>query len=219
MARESTLKNLVLTLGVITMLSALGLGGMNVLTQEPIAKAQQAKVLAALNEVLPAFDNDPSTDMKQVEVDGEQVKVYMATKEGNPVGAAVESFSPKGFGGRISIMFGFNADGTIKGYSVLNHAETPGLGDKMVYWFQPPQAPVKSVVESLFLFEVKQAARNSNVYGLCPGSEGLTVSKDGGKIDAITAATISSRAFLDAANRAYRVFEQAQGEASNGNAQ
>lgn len=209
MARESTLKNLVLTLVVITILSALGLGGMSVLTAEPIAKAKQEKVLAALKDVLPPFDNDPSKDMKEVEIDGEKVKVYMATMQGKPVGAAVESFSSKGFGGRISVMFGFKEDGQINGYSVLNHAETPGLGDKMVYWFQPPKAPVKSVVETVFQFEVKQAARNSNVYGLCPGTEGLTVSKDGGKIDAITAATISSRAFLDAANRAYKVFELA----------
>ena len=76
----------------------------------------------------------------------------------------------------------------------------------MVDWFKPPVAPVKSLVDRIFGFEIKPAVKNSNVYGISPEG-GLAVSKDGGTIDAITAATISSRAFLDAANRAYNAFK------------
>jgi electron transport complex, rnfABCDGE type, G subunit len=211
MAKPSTLKNLVLTLLVITLLSAIGLGGMNFVTQEPIAKAKSQKVIEALKEVLPEFDNDPTTELKEEEVDGGTLVLYTAKKDGNWVGTAVKSFSPKGFGGRISVMFGFDTEGKISGYSVLEHSETPGLGDHMVDWFKPPVAPVKSIIERIFGFEIKPAEKNSNVYGLSPEGE-LRVSKDGGTIDAITAATISSRAFLDAANRAYNAYK---GDAGN----
>ncbi len=206
MAKPSTLKNLTLTLVVITVLSAIGLGGMSILTQEPIAKEKSKKILAALKDVLPEFDNNPSQERTEQEVDGGKLVMYTAKKGGEVVGMAVESFSPKGFGGRIAIMVGFDKEGKISGYSVLEHAETPGLGDRMVSWFKPPVAPVKSIIERIFGFEIKAPEKNSNVYGVCPGN-GLVVSKDGGTIDAITAATISSRAFLDAVNRAYVAFK------------
>ena len=208
MAKPSTLKNLVVTLLVITLLSAIGLGWMNYVTQKPIAKAKSEKVIAALKDVLPDFDNDPTTEKIEQEVDGGKLVLYTAKKDGEWVGTAVESFSPKGFGGRISVMFGFDTEGKISGYSVLEHAETPGLGDHMVDWFKPPVAPVKSLIERIFGFEIKPAEKNSNVYGVSPEG-GLSVSKDGGTVDAITAATISSRAFLDAANRAYSAFKGA----------
>lgn len=210
MAKPSTLKNLTVTLLVITFLSAVGLGGMNMLTQEPIAKAKSEKIIAALKEVLPDFDNDPTTEKTEEDVDGGKLVLYTAKKGNEWVGTAVESFSPSGFGGRISVMFGFDTEGKITGYSVLEHSETPGLGDHMVDWFKPPVAPAKSLTERIFGFEIKPAEKNSNVYGVCPEG-GLKVSKDGGTVDAITAATISSRAFLDAANRAYSGFKGKSG--------
>ena len=193
MAKESTLKNLTLTLGIITAIAAGSLGLANYVTVKPIAEAKENKVIAALQEVLPEFDNNPAADTSSMEVDGGKLKIYHATKNGEPVGTAVESFSTKGFGGSISVMVGFDKERKISGYSVLQHSETPGLGDRMTYWFRPPQAPVRSLVE-----------KKSNIYGLDPGEKPLTVSKDGGQVDAITAATISSRAFLEAVNRAYK---------------
>ena len=115
MAKPSTLKNLVVTLLVITLLSAIGLGGMNYVTQEPIAKAKSEKVIAALKDVLPDFNNDPTTEKIEQEVDGGKLVLYSAKKDGEWVGTAVESFSPKGFGGRISVMFGFDTEGKISG--------------------------------------------------------------------------------------------------------
>lgn len=202
MAKPSTLINLVVTLLVITFLSAIGLGGMNWLTQEPIAKAKSEKIIGALKDVLPDFDNDPTSEKMIQNVEGGELVMYPAKKSGKLVGTAVESFSPNGFGGRISVMVGFDTEGKITGYSVLEHSETPGLGDNMVHWFKPPVAPVKSLVEKVFGFEIKPAEKNSNIYGMTPDGS-LKVSKDGGTIDAITAATISSRAFLDAVKRAY----------------
>lgn len=208
MAKPSTLKNLVLTLVVITLLSAGGLGGMSILTKDDIVKTKKEKILSALKEVLPEFDNDPSKERTEQDVDGGKLVMYTAKKGGEVVGVAVESFSPKGFGGRIAVMVGFDKEGKVSGYSVLEHAETPGLGDRMVYWFKPPVAPVKSLIERVFGFEIKAPEKSSNIYGVCP-STGLSVSKDGGSVDAITAATISSRAFLDAVNRAYAGFKGA----------
>ena len=108
--------------------------------------------------------------------------------DGQVVGAAVESFTNKGFSGEIRVIVGFDTEGKIKDYSVLQHSETPGLGSKMQEWFRTDR-------------------NKQNVIGREVGS-GLKVSKDGGDVDAITAATISSRAFLDAINRAYAAFSQ-----------
>ena len=215
MAKPSTLKNLVLTLLIITFLSALGLGGLNHLTQEPIQQAKTQKILEALKDVLPPFDNDPSAEQTEFVFktgpdSGEVVNLYNATKGSEWVGTAIKTFSKKGFGGRVTIMVGFDKEGKISGYSVLEHTETPGLGDHMVDWFKPPVAPVPSLVERVFRFEMKASPKNSNVYGVSPSDQPkdeLKVTKDGGTIDAITAATISSRAFLDAINRAYSVFK------------
>ena len=92
-----------------------------------------------------------------------------------------------GFGGIFHVMVGFDATGAITGFEVLDHQETPGLGSKMQEWFQN----VRTVI------------------GLNPAEANLTVSKDGGDVDAITAATISSRAFLAAVNKAYNAYAEA----------
>ncbi len=206
MALESSLKNLVLVLGGVGLVSALALGGFSELTKKPIELANQQKIIASLKQVLPAFDNDPSQALDTVPVDGGQLLVYRAMQGDSLVGKAVQSFSPNGFGGNISVMVGFDAQGVITGYSVLEHAETPGLGSHMVDWFKPQGAPTVSLIERLFGFRMPVKARHSSVYGLNPGEQELQVSKDGGTIDAITAATISSRAFLDAINRASKGF-------------
>ena len=115
------------------------------------------------------------------------LRIYPAKSGGEMVGAAVESFTKKGFGGEIKVIVGFDMDGKITNYSVLSHSETPGLGAKMQEWFSTEKG-------------------NQSVIGRKIDGKGLTVSKDGGDVDAITAATISSRAFLDAVNKAYTAF-------------
>lgn len=215
--KESTLRNLVLVLCSVSLIAALALGGTNVATREAIEQAQKQKVEGALQEVFEDFDN--SSEPAEVKVDegedAEPLAVYRLEKGGEWVGSAVESYSEQGFGGRIEVMVGFDTEGKVTGYSVLSHAETPGLGDRMVDWFQPPKAPVRSLIERLFGITVKQSERSSNIYGMNPSEAPLVVSKDGGAIDAITAATISSRAFLDAINRASAAFAVSCGEGSD----
>ena len=128
-------------------------------------------------------------DTRTVETpDGGTLQFYEAKKGGNLVGTAIKTYTTNGFGGKIWLMVGFNPDGTIYNYSVLEHKETPGLGSKMDTWF------------------VKGA--KGDITGKNPGTTGLQVSKDGGNVDAITAATISSRAFLDAVNRAAKALAE-----------
>ena len=104
--------------------------------------------------------------------------------QGNDLGAAVES-TTMGFGGDLKVLVGFDTKGTILGYTLLEHAETPGLGAKADQWFQDNM--------------------KGDIVGENP-AEPLTVSKDGGKVDAITASTITSRAFLLAINNAYKAY-------------
>lgn len=178
-----------LVLGSITIIAGLSLGSVFEATKEPIALAKSLKKELAIKNVVPAFDNMPGQDSLSVKVtDGSKLMIYPAKKAGVLVGAAVESTSSKGFGGEVKIMIGFDTNGQIVDYSVLEHKETPGLGTKMDPWFRTGKGDIRKKV---------------------PGKNKMTVSKDGGEIDAITAATISSRAFLDAVNKGHEGFEKA----------
>ncbi|WP_294596021.1 RnfABCDGE type electron transport complex subunit G [uncultured Rikenella sp.] len=191
---QSSLKNMVIVLGTITLVASAAVGGIYLLTKEPIETAQEQKINDAIAEVLPEFDNVPATEAIELEIDGSIVNIYPASKDGNAVGYAVETFSKKGFGGLMTLMVGFLPDGTIKDISVISHAETPGLGDKIQ----------KSKSDFAVQFEGKN-----------PASFRLAVRKDGGDVDAITASTISSRAFTDAVERAYLVLQaHLQGESA-----
>ena len=180
---ESTLTNMLLVLTGVTVVSVALLAWVNELTKEPIAQANAKALSDAVNLVVPGFDNNPIAEKKMQEVDGVQYAVYPATKGGEYIGAAVEA-SAMGFGGELKVLVGFDAEGKLYNYSVLQHAETPGLGSKMQEWFRT-EGTDRSVLGS----DLSQGP--------------LQVKKDGGTVDAITAATISSRAFLDAINRAY----------------
>lgn len=183
---ESSFLNMFLVLMAVALISGGSLGTVYNVTKEPIAAAKMAKQVKAIEQVVPGFTNQPSNEALRIEVDGETVVLYPAKKDGKYIGAAVESFTKNGFSGLIKIMVGFDTDGKIINYSVLEHKETPGLGSKMNEWFR---------------------TNTGDINGKNPSSNKLTVSKDGGEIDAITAATISSRAFLDAVNRAYSVYK------------
>ena len=186
MAKVSSLKNMVMTLLAICFVASALLAGVYAITKEPIDAAQIAKTNNAIAKVVPKFDNDPSADMFIKEIHGKSFNVYPAKQGGAIVGYAIETFSTGGFGGRIILMVGFNADGTINNTAVLSHTETPGLGDKMV--------------EGKSNFSVQFKGKN-------PADFKLVVKKDGGDVDAITASTISSRAFCDAVGKAYEVYK------------
>lgn len=180
---ESSFKNMILVLFLITLISSAAVGVVNSLTSASIEQAKKNKQVEAIKHVVPEFDNDPMAEAREVETpDGGKLVFYPATKSGQPVGTAIKTYTNKGFGGQVWLMVGFNPDGTVHNYSVLEHKETPGLGSKMDTWFT--------------------IGGKGNITGKNPGKRSLKVRKDGGDVDAITAATISSRAFLDAINRA-----------------
>ena len=179
---KSTLPNMVIVLTVTTMAAGFLLGFVYRSTAEARDKAANDKLVAAVSTVVSGFDNDPVAECTTVSVGNRQYTVYPARKGDTLTGCAVESSSDKGFSGRITIVVGFDREGNILGYDVTSHAETPGLGAKMGEWFRG-EGP-RSVV------------------GRNPKSAPLRVSKDGGNVDGITAATISSRAFLEAVNSA-----------------
>lgn len=159
------------------------------MTSEPIAKAEVAKVNAAISAVVPEFDNVPSEEVFEVEDGAKVSKVYPAKKGGELVGYAIE-VKASGFGGPIQIMVGFTPEGIIYNTSVVAAGgETPGLGAKILDENIPTRAQLK---------------------GLNPATSKLLVTKDGGPIDAITASTITSRAFLKGVEAAYGVFLKVQ---------
>lgn len=186
---KSTLVNMVLSLGVITVVAAAALAGVYTATKAPIEQAKAEKQKAAIGQVLPeiSFNNNPADEAAEITVNGETVTVFPARQDGEIVGIAVESHDTNGFSGNITVMYGFNPSGDITGYAVMQHAETPGLGSKMEEWFRNPA---------------------HSIIGLNAATSNLTVSKDGGDVDAITAATISSRAFLRALNLANQASQQ-----------
>ena len=192
---ESTLINMVLVLTIIAVVSAAALAMINHATEGPISDAKKAKTEAAIKQVLPEF---ASLKDQKVMLDGDKdsTKCNLAyDAQDNMVGVAVESSTESGFNGHIGIMVGFDTEGNITGYNVLETTETPGLGSKADQWFQKDG--------------------KGNVIGMNPESNNISVKKDGGDVDAITAATISSRAFCDAINRAYKAFQIVKGGTDN----
>jgi electron transport complex protein RnfG len=185
MAKESTFKNMTICLTAVCLLCSALLGVVYVLTQKPIADAALAKTNNAIALVVPEFDNVPSDEKREIECAGEKFVYYTATKGEEVVGYAIETSTSKGFSGTIKAMVGFNTNGDIVSISVLSHSETPGLGAKMT---DPSFAGQ---------FEGKN-----------PSSFKLAVRKDGGDIDAITASTITSRAYADAVQKAYNAFNE-----------
>ncbi|CDC96886.1 electron transport complex RnfABCDGE type E subunit [Alistipes sp. CAG:268] len=179
----------------ITLVASAGVGVVNMITIEPIAAAKAAATTAALSEVLPPFDE---TATEQMTIDELPITVYTATKDGEVSGYAVESMTKQGFNGVVRLMVGFTPDGTIYNVNVLEQAETPGLGTKMADEGNPLLGSVKG----------QNPAEKKLVDGR------LAVTKDGGDVDVLTAATISSRAWVDAINRAWSAYRSAvSGEA------
>jgi len=183
---ESTFRNMALSLTLIALVSSALLGFVNEFTREPIALSNLNKKLNAIRQVVPEFTNNPNDEMYMLPTgEGDSLEIYPAKKDDVIVGYAVNTYTSRGFSGNISLMAGFKADGTIINISVLEHKETPGLGTKMT----EPGFKDQFIDKNPSEFELK-------------------VKKDGGPVDAITAATISSRAFCDAVQRAYNTLQK-----------
>jgi electron transport complex protein RnfG len=183
---ESTFRNMVLSLTLISLGASACLGFVYQMTKAPIELSVLNKKLAAIKQVVPEFNNNPNEEMYRLPTgEGDSLDVYPAKKDNVLVGYAVNTYTNKGFSGKISLMSGFKPDGTIVNITVLDQKETPGLGTKMA---EP---------------KFKDQFNDKN-----PSQFNLRVKKDGGPVDAITAATISSRAFCDAVQRAYNTLQK-----------
>jgi len=186
---ESSLLNMVLVLTGVAVVMGGVLAFVNHLTEGPISQ-QKEKALADGIKTVMVCENLTvgKTDEVKQNVDGKELvyTIYQVKDaQGQDLGAAVES-TTGGFGGNLKVLVGFDPEGNILGYTLLEHAETPGLGAKADKWFQKGE--------------------KGDIIGKSP-SEPLVVSKDGGQVDAITASTITSRAFLKAVNNAYNAYK------------
>ena len=182
MAVQSTFKNMTICLMAICLVCSALLAGVYALTAEPIAAAAAAKNEAAIKEVLPESAVTIEEE-RTVSVDGVEYSYNLAyDAQGNTVGCAI-NVSPLGFGGPIVIKVGLDAAGIIWHTKVLSQAETPGLGAKCT--------------EAAFADQFRQ---------FNPAEKSLKVKKDGGDVDAITASTITSRAYADGLATAVKVF-------------
>ncbi len=185
---ESTLPNMFIVLTLIALISAAALAMTYNVTKPILDEQARQRQIEAVAAVVPeSFDNAP-TDEAITPPGFDNVEIFPARQGERSVGTAVRTFSGDGYGGSIAIMVGFDPEGTITGTAVLSHTETPGLGAKMT-----------------------EPSFRDQFNGMTVGN-GLAVTKDGGEVDAITAATITSRAFCDAVNRAWDAVEAVGGD-------
>ena len=186
---ESSLLNMTLVLTLVAVVMVGILAFVNHLTEGPIQEQKDKALADGIKAVMVCNDlvvAEP-VEVKQT-VDGKEhtfIIYNVKDAQGKDLGAAVQSVT-MGFGGDLKVLVGFDSEGSILGYTLLEHAETPGLGAKADQWFQRGQ--------------------KGDIIGKSP-AEPLTVSKDGGQVDAITASTITSRAFLKAVNNAYNAYK------------
>ncbi len=170
---------LILVLTVICAVSSALLAAVYCITKDPIAAALELRTAKAAAAVLPEGVSTP----EKKEVDG--VTFFVAKKEGALAAVALEGRSKNGYGGEIVLMIGLSSDGKLVNYQKIVANETPGLGTKM---------------ES-DTFRKPLLGR--------PFKTDWRVKKDGGEIDAITAATISSRAVMECIRDAIAKYEKA----------
>lgn len=185
---KSTLFNMIFVLVLVCAVCAGFLAWTHQMTLAPIAKAKDNMQLEAIAEVIDGdFDNNPFEE--KIILKGskkrESFEFYPAKKDGKYIGVALKTYSNRGFGGRIEMIVGFFVDGRINKFKLISHKETPGLGTK--------------VMEDKFMHQLEDFNPR---YGV------LKVRQDGGDVDAVTAATISSRAVLSGIQKAFNAYEK-----------
>ncbi len=195
---KNSFGNMVIVLGLVAGIASVSLGFVYELTKAPIAKAQANKLKNAIAMVAPKFEELKEFKVAPADNLGDSLIFYELYQGGDVIATAVKTWTDKGFGGRIWAIVCFLPDGTINNSNVLIHTETPGLGDKT---------------------DIKNSTWNEQFKDKNPEDFKLSVTKDGGDVNAITAATISSRAYCDAMQRAYDAFSKHQSKASPGEQQ
>ena len=187
---ESTLPNMAIVLTSIAVIAGLALGYVNSVTAGPIEDIKAQQLADGIKAVLNA---------DEVKVEAPDTLESGAVLYRTDKGVAVQATDPNGFGGKLTVLVGFDNEGSIQGYQILETSETPGLGAKADQWFQKDQ--------------------KGDIIGMSPAKNNMTVSKDGGEVDAITASTITSRAFLRCVNCAYEALNAQPEDAQTGASQ
>lgn len=192
---KSTLPNMAIVLTLISVIAGGLLAYVNKVTEGPIKEINEKTLAQGLAEVLNANTANVTKQDTLRDEKGALTAIVYTTD----AGTAVLSNDANGFGGTLGVLVGFDESGVIKGYKVMETHETPGLGVKADFWFKENQGDKKS-----------------KIVGLNPGEQELSVTKDDGQIDAITASTITSRAFLRAVNAAYKAYKGSESDAASG---
>lgn len=184
---QSTWYNMVCVLTAISLVAGVALASVNEMTKGPIQELKEKNEQAAIAQVL----GGGNVTVQKVDTITVSDNNYIVMNAGEK-GVAVKAVDPQNasFGGGLTIMVGISPAGEVLGYNVLETHETPGLGAKAAQWFQKGE--------------------KGDIIGRKLSESELVVSKDGGDVDAITASTITSRAFLRAVNAAYAAFQQTQ---------
>ncbi len=187
---KSTLFNMIAALMIVAICSAAAIGYVYKITKSPIDEAKNGNVLEAIKSLVGVFDNNPFEE--RIAISGSNVDLYPARKDGAINSVAIKSSSAEGFGGKIELIIGILMDGTITGYKVIEQNETPGLGTKVT----EPQFSNQFV--------------GKNAY-----TDNFDLKKDGGEIDAVTGATISSKAVVGAVKNAVAAYNKFAGAVQN----
>ncbi len=178
--KNPTIAQMVIVLLLIAVVCSAGVAAVYDATKDTIQKQKEQKEQASLTLVLPEHDNDPTKDMVTIKLNDAEYQCYVAKKGDAPVGYAVKAGNMSGYNGHVEVLTGFKPDGTIINTQATVLAETPGLGQKAIEPKYHDQFNEKN-----------------------PKAFRLTVKKDGGDVDAISAATITSRAYAHAVQTAY----------------
>ena len=181
---------MIAVLMIIAICSAAAIGYVYKITKAPIDEAKNNNVLSAIKDLVGVFDNNPFEE--KTAISGSQVELYPAREDGAIKSVAIKAFNNEGFGGRIELIIGILMDGTITGYKIIEQSETPGLGTKV----NEPKFSKQFV--------------GKNAY-----TNNFDLKKDGGEIDAVTGATISSKAVVNAVKSAVAAYNKFAGATQN----
>lgn len=189
------LRKLAIALILVCLTSALAVGGVFDFTKDTIAEQIRLKKLRLLHAVLPETDNDVDQDYEEKVIGkdrrGNDIKTryYFGKKDGKLVGTAFSLVTSEGFSGDIEIMMGVDPGGSVTAVEIVQHTETPGLGDKIS----------------------KKPEWRAEFKGKNLTNAKWAVKKDGGDFDQFTGATITPRAVVKLVKEGLERYEEEYG--------
>ena len=182
---QNTAAAMIGVLTAIAIISGTALGFTDLLTRDRIEANRIERRMAAVRAVLPEFANEPAAE----EWSHPDLPAHLAfpgrNEQGDITGIAIQTRVSSGYGGNLTVVTGLTPDSVVTAVFVLQHAETPGLGARIT----------------------EQAFRDQFA-GINLSEQTPAVQQDGGSIDAVTAATLSSRAVAEAVDRAGQVLPE-----------